>query len=342
MSPLRNGIDPAIKAFLDALDSMGRPEVYELSVEEARAEMSRAQAGDVPKLPADIEDLFIPDGSQGQISIRIIQPRGNTQTLPAVIYLHGGGWVRGDKDAFDRVVREIAAGADAAVVFVDYTRSPEARYPVAIEEAYAATRYIALNGRALNLDPARIAVAGDSAGGNMAAVVALLAKQRNGPPIACQVLFNPATDARFDTPSYEQFATGYFLTREAMKWYWNHYLPDEAARRQPTASPLQAPISQLKGLPPTLVITSEFDVLRDEGEAYAHKLMDAGVLVTAVRYLGAIHAFTVLNAIAGAQATRSALALANDTLRKAFAGREVQEGRSRRACLGENFKGHRN
>ena len=248
MSPLRSGIDPTIRAFLETLDSMGRREVYELSVEEARAEMSRAQAGDVAKPPADIEDLFIPHGSQGQISIRIIRPKGSTRTLPAVIYLHGGGWVRGDKDAFDRVVREIAVGADAAVVFVDYSRSPEARYPVAIEEAYAATKYIAVNGRSLNLDPARIAVAGDSAGANMAAVVALLAKQRSGPTLTCQVLFNPATDACFDTPSYEQFATGYFLTREAMKWYWNHYLPDEAARKEPTASPLQAPISQLKGL----------------------------------------------------------------------------------------------
>ena len=320
MSPLRSGVDPTIKAFLDTLDSLGRPEVYELSVEEARAEMSRAQAGDVAKLPADIEDRTIPAGPQGQISIRIIRPKGNDRTLPAVIYFHGGGWVRGDKDAFDRVVREIANGADAAVVFVDFTRSPEARYPVAIEEAYAATKYIAASGGGLNLDPARIAVAGDSAGGNMAAVVTLLAKERSGPHIACQVLFNPATDSRFDTPSYEQFATGYFLTREAMKWYWNQYLPDEEARKQPTASPLKASINQLKGLPPALIITSEFDVLRSEGEAYAHKLMEAGVPVAAVRYLGAIHAFTVLNAIAGAQVTRSAIALANDTLRKAFAG----------------------
>ena len=321
MSPLRSGMDPTIRVLLETLDSLGKPEVYNLSVEEARAEMSRAQAGDVPKLPADIEDRIIPDRSQGQISIRIIRPKGNTQTLPAVMYFHGGGWVRGDKDAFDRVVRDIAVGADAAVVFVDYTRSPEARYPVAIEEAYAATNYIAVNGSAFNLDSKRIAVAGDSAGANMAAVVALLAKQRGGPQITCQVLFNPATDAVFDTPSYEQFATGYFLTREAMKWYWNHYLPDEGRRKEPTASPLQAPIGQLKGLPPALIITSEFDVLRDEGEAYARKLIDAGVRVTAVRYLGAIHAFTILNAIADAQVTRSALALANDTLRKAFAGK---------------------
>jgi acetyl esterase len=320
MSPLRSGIDPTIKAFLDTLDNLGRPEVYQLSVEEARAEMSRAQAGDVAKLPADIEDRTIPAGPQGQISIRIIRPKGNDRILPAVLYFHGGGWVRGDKDAFDRVVREIANGADAAVVFVDYTRSPEARFPVAIEEAYAATEYIAANGGGLNLDPTRIAVAGDSAGGNMAAAVTLLAKERSGPHITFQVLFNPATNARFDTPSYEQFATSYFLTREAMKWYWNHYLPDEAARKQPTASPLQAPINQLKGLPPALIITSEFDVLRDEGEAYAHKFMEAGVPVAAVRYLGAIHAFTVLNAIAVAQVTRSAIALANYTLRKAFAG----------------------
>lgn len=235
------------------------------------------------------------------------------------MYFHGGGWVLGDRETHDRLVREIANGAIAAVVFVDFTRSPEAKYPVAIEEAYAATKYVAENGRSLNLDSSRLAVAGDSVGGNMAAVVTLLAKERGGPKIGFQLLFYPVADANFDTPSYHEFATGHFLTREAMKWFWRHYLPDDAAGKRLTASPLQASVQQLTGLPPALVITGEFDVLRDEGEAYAHKLNEAGVHVTAVRCLGTIHDFVMLNAIAGTPAARSAIALAADNLQRAFA-----------------------
>ena len=230
-----------------------------------------------------------------------------------------GAWVLGDKDTHDRLVREIANGANAAVVFVDFTRSPEAKYPVAIEEAYAVTRYMAEHGKTFNLDSSRLAVAGDSVGGNMAAAVTHLAKERRAPNITFQTLFYPVTDANFDTPSYHQFATGHWLTREAMKWFWNHYLPDEAATEQPTASPLQASLEQLRGLPPALVITGEFDVLRDEDEAYAHKLTEAGVHVTAVRYLGTIHDFVMLNAITNTPAARSAIALANDSLQRAFA-----------------------
>ncbi len=318
MIKLSNSIEPTTRAFLDSLNSKGGPQLYELSVEDARGVLSSIQAIDVKKLPADIEDRSIPGGPKGQISIRIVRPKGNKEILPVVMYFHGGGWVLGDKDVFDRLVREIANGAGAAVVFVNFTRSPEARYPIAIEEAYAATKYIAENGKALNLDPSRLAVAGDSVGGNMAAAVTLLAKERGGPKIIFQVLFYPVTDANFDTPSYQQFATGHFLTREAMKWFWNNYLPDEEARKQPTASPLHASIEQLKGLPPALVINGEFDVLRDEGEAYAHKLIEAGVRVTEVRYSGTIHDFVMLNPIAETPATRAAIAQANEMLRKAF------------------------
>jgi acetyl esterase len=224
-----------------------------------------------------------------------------------VLFFHGGGWVVGGKDTHDRLVRAIANGSGAAVIFVDYARSPEARYPIALEQCYAATRWAAEHGTELGLDPTRLAVAGDSSGGNLAAAVALLARQRGGPDLSCQVLLLPTTDASLDTPSYREFAGGPFLTRELMGWFWDHYAPEKDARRDATASPLRATGEQLRGLPPALVITAENDVLRDEGEAYARKLMTAGVEVTATRYLGTIHAFVLLNALAGTPAARAAV-----------------------------------
>ena len=323
MNPLSHAIEPTTRAFLEALNARGGPQLYELSVEEARNVLATAQAIPVTKLAADIEDRSIPFEPMGQISIRIIRPKGSSGALPVVMYFHGGGWVLGDANTHDRLVREIANGAGAAVVFVKYTRSPEAKYPVAIEQAFAATKYVAENGRALRLDTTRIAVAGDSVGGNMAAAVTLLAKERGGPNIIFQVLYYPVTDANFDTQSYQQFATGHFLTREAMKWFWNHYLPDEGARRQATASPLRASVNHLRWLPTALIITGEFDVLRDEGEAYAHKLTEAGVHVTAVRHLGTIHDFVMLNALTSTPATRSAITLTNDYLQMAFTRRQM-------------------
>jgi len=311
-------VEPATQIFLDGLAAKGGPQIYELSVEDAREVLSSAQAGRVEKLPADCEDRLLPVGPKGQVAIRIVRPKGSSGALPAVMYFHGGGWVLGDAETHDRLIREIANGAHAAVVFVDYSRPPEARYPVAIEEAYAATKWVSENGKTINVDCSRLAVAGDSVGGNMATVVTLLAKQRGGPQIHFQVLFYPVTDADFDTPSYQQFATGYFLTREAMKWFWDHYAPDVAIRTQSTASPLRATIDQLRGLPPALVINGECDVLRDEGEAYARKLIQAGIHVTALRYMGTIHDFVMLNVLADTPAARSAIALANDTLRKVF------------------------
>jgi len=248
-----------------------------------------------------------------------------------VMYFHGGGWILGSKNTHDRLIREIANGANVALVFVNYTPSPEAKYPVPIEQAYAATKYIAENGKKMNLDSARLAVVGDSVGGNMATVVAMLAKQRGGPRIAYQVMFYPVTDANFETRSYREFANGPWLTKAAMEWFWNAYAPDVAARKNPTASPLQASLDELSGLPPALVITDENDVLRDEGEAYADKMMQAGVSVTAVRYLGAIHDFVMLNAISDTTAARSAIQLANMTLRNALAGAGATIGSRRPA-----------
>ena len=309
-------LEPHTQQFVDEL--AGAPPIYSLSPDKARSVLVRAQSIPVGKPSARIEDITLPVGPTGSVPIRVVRPVGAAEILPAVMYFHGGGWVLGDRDTHDRLVREIAVGADAAVVFVDYSRAPEARYPVAIEQAYAATRYVADNPADFRIDPLRLAVAGDSVGGNMAAAVTLMAKQRRGPNIAFQVLFYPVTDAGFDTPSYAYFAEGPWLTRRAMQWFWDAYLPDLAARKQPTATPLNASHDQLTGLPEALVVVDENDVLRDEGEAYAQKLSNAGVRVTSVRYNGTIHDFVMLNALADTPATRGAIAQAVGALRGAL------------------------
>ncbi len=312
--------DPGTQAFIAKLAAGGGPPLYTLSPTDARAVLTSVQASvAVTKLPADIEDRMIPGGPTGEVSIRIVRPQGTTGALPVVMYFHGGGWILGDKETHDRLVREIANGAQAAVVFVNYTPSPEARYPLAIEQAYTATIWAAEHGAEIGLDPARFALAGDSVGGNMVAAVLLLAKRRGGPRVDYQILFYPATDANFDTPSYQHFADGPWLTREAMRWFWNAYTPDVKSREEPTASPLRASLDQLQGQPPALLITNEADVLRDEGEAYAHKLIAAGVRVTGARYLGAIHDMVLLNPITDTPAPRAAIAQANAALRQAFA-----------------------
>lgn len=310
---------PAVQRFLDELAAKGGTPPYKMSPGEARRWLDGLQSGPVTKIPADIEDRIIPLGPKGEVSLRIVRPKDIQQDLPAVMYFHGGGWVLGNKETHDRLIREIANGAKVAVVFVNFTPSPEAQYPVPIEEAYVATKWIAENGEEVRVDASRLAVAGDSVGGNMATVVSMLAKERGGPNISLQLLFYPVTDANFETASYQQFATGYFLARDGMKWFWDNYLPDKAARNQPTASPLRASIDQLRGLPPALIITGECDVLREEGEAYARKLIEAGVNVTAARYLAIIHDFVMLNALAGTPATCGAIAQANDFLRGYFA-----------------------
>jgi len=314
-------LDPKIRKFIEALNAKGGEPIYKLSPTDARKVLESLQSQPVKKLDAKIEDLTIPGGPTKEISIRIVRPANYAGgALPVVMYFHGGGWILGSKNTHDRLIREIANGANVALVFVNYTPAPEAKYPVPIEQAYVATKYVAENGKKMNLDSSRLAVAGDSVGGNMATVVALLAKQRGGPRITYQVLFYPVTDANFETTSYREFADGPWLTKAAMKWFWDAYAPDVAARKKPTASPLQASLDELSGLPPALIITDENDVLRDEGEDYADKMMQAGVSVTAVRYLGAIHDFVMLNPISDTTEARSAIRLANTTLRNAFAG----------------------
>jgi acetyl esterase len=302
--------------FVDGL--AGSPPIYSLSPAEARSVLERVQSMPFGKPGGQIEDTAFPVGPTGSVPVRIVRPAGVAGPLPVVVYVHGGGWILGDRNTHDRVVREIAVGAGAAVVFVDYDRSPEARYPVAIEQAYAATRYVVEQSASLGIDPSRLAVVGDSVGGNMAAALTLMARERRGPKIAFQVLFYPVTDADFDTASYTRFADGPWLTKRAMQWFWDAYLPDPAARKQPTATPLNASLHELAGLPEALVIVDENDVLRDEGEAYAGRLSDAGVRVTSVRYNGTIHDFVMLNALADTPATRGAIAQAVGALKTAL------------------------
>lgn len=308
-------LEPVTQQFIDNLTEAGGPPIYTLSPAAARKVLAEAQGRPVGKPAASIEDTTFPVGPTGKVPIRIVRPEGARGLLPVVMYIHGGGWILGDRNTHDRLIREIAVGASAAVVFVDYDRSPEARYPVAIEQVYAATLHVVEYRRQLSVDTTRVAIAGDSVGGNMAAAITLMAKQRRGPRIDFQVLFYPVTDANFDTTSYDSFADGPWLSRPSMQWFWHAYQPDVAARKEITATPLNATIDQLKGLPEALVIVDENDVLRDEGEAYARKLTEAGVRVESVRYNGTIHDFVMLNALADTPATRGAIAQATTALR---------------------------
>ena len=313
-----DGVEQNTQSFLKSLQQNPGPPIYTLLPDQARAVLSGLQtSGTVQKLPAEIENRTISGGPNAkEISITIVRPQSNSnETLPVVMYFHGGGWVLGGFDTHERLVRELANKANVVVIFVNYTPSPEAKYPVALEEAYAATKWIAQNGKTVNVNASRLAVAGDSVGGNMAAAVVLLAKERDGPPIRFQLLFYPVTDANFETSSYMKYQEGYWLSREAMKWFWDNYVSNQTNIKEPTVSPLRASNDRLRGLPPTLIINGEFDVLRDEGEAYAHKLMEAGVQVTAVRYHGTIHDFVMLNALSDTPAARGAIDQASNSLR---------------------------
>src|SRR6266849_1457892 len=309
-------LEPEAQAFAEA--AANPPLLFTLGPERGRIALDEAQAGQVSKLPVDIEDLTIDDGPSGRVALRILRPQHAQAPLPVVVYIHGAGWVFGSMQTHERLMREIAVGAQAAVVFPEYRLSPEAKYPTAIEECYSAVQWVAEHGQEHGMDPERLAVAGDSVGGNMTAAVTLLSRERGGPVIRLQLLFYPVTDAAFDTASYHQFAEGCHLRRDAMMWCWDQYTRNPGERNQITASPLRASTEQLKGLPQALIITAEADALRDEGEAYANKLRQAGVRVTAVRFQGTIHDFVMLNALANTAAARGAIALATAWLHEEF------------------------
>ena len=310
------GVERNTQGFLNALAAGGGKPLEQLSPKEARAVLVGAQAGVKLTLPhADVSHKTIQVDGQ-PLELTIVRPAGVKGTLPVFMFFHGGGWVLGDYPTHERLVRDLVAGSGAAAVFVNYTPSPEAHYPVAINQAYAATKWVAEHGKEINVDGKRLAVAGNSVGGNMAAVVSLMAKDKGTPAIKFQLLLWPVTDANFETASYNQYAEGHFLTKNMMKWFWDNYTTDAEQRAEIYASPLRATTAQLKGLPPAMVQTAGADVLRDEGEAYARKLDEAGVPVTAVRYNGMIHDYGLLNVVSQVPAVRSALLQASDELKQ--------------------------
>jgi acetyl esterase/lipase len=308
-------LEPASQAFVEA--TAKPPFLYQLTPAEARKVLDDVQAAPVDKLPVADHWVSVP-AKAGDVRVRIIRPPDADGTLPVILYMHGGGWVLGNSGTHDRLVRELAVGTGAAVAFVEYDRSPEAAYPVALEQGYATAQWIVREGAASRLDPQRMAVAGDSVGGGMTAALALMASTRGDVRFVHQSMYYPVTDAAMNTGSYQQFAEGYFLTAKSMAWFWDAYLPDVGRRAEPFASPLRASDEQLAGLPPALVIVDEADVLRDEGEAYAARLRAAGVAVTTVRYDGITHDFMMLNPLSGTHATRAAVAQAISVLRGAF------------------------
>ena len=303
------------QAFLDVLNKGGGKPMEQMSPQEAR----QVLVGAHNSVPTDLSSVEVSNKTitqDGQkVELTVVRPRGARADVPVFMFFHGGGWVLGDFPTHARLVRDLVNDSGAAAVFVNYTPSPEAQYGVAINQAYVATKWVAAHGKEIKVDGSRLAVAGNSVGGNMAAAVTLLAKQKGEPKIRYQVLLWPVTDASFDTASYQEFDHGYFLTGNMMKWFWDNYTTDAAKRAEITASPLRASNEQLKGLPPALVQTAELDVLRDEGEAYARKLNAAGVAVTATRYNGMIHDYGLLNPLAHVPAVQGALLQAGTELK---------------------------
>ncbi|MGW9629607.1 alpha/beta hydrolase [Agromyces sp. NPDC055520] len=294
------------------------PFLYQLGPDGARKVLDDIQAAPIDKPEVD-EQWITVAAAVGDVRVRIVKPLGASGPLPAILYVHGGGWILGNAGTHDRLVRELATGVEAAVVFVEYDRSPEAHYPVAIEQAYATAQWITQHGSDEGLDASRLAVAGDSVGGDMTAALTILAKQRGDVTFVHQSLYYPVTDAAQDTDSYREFADGPYLTAKAMAWFWDAYLPDRAKRAEITASPLRATLEDLSGLPEAFVIVDENDVLRDEGEAYARKLTAAGVRTTSVRYNGIVHDFMMLNPVRESAAATAAIEQAIHVLRTAFA-----------------------
>ncbi|WP_369012942.1 alpha/beta hydrolase [Flavobacterium anhuiense] len=296
-----------VRSFLNALNSGDGKPLEQLSVTDARNVLVGAQKSVQVDYSGTEETEKVISQNGLKVKIHITKPKGAKANAPVFIFIHGGGWVLGDYPTHRRLVRDLVVESGAVAVFPDYTPSPEAKYPVAINEIYAATQWVAENGKEIGVDGKNLAVVGNSVGGNMTAAITLMAKDKKGPHIKLQVLLWPVTDANFETESYNLYANGRFLTKNMMKWFWDNYLPDTAKRTEKYASPLQASLAELKDLPPALVQTAENDVLRDEGEAYARKLNEAGVPVTLTRYNGLIHDYGLLNPIANVPAIQTAV-----------------------------------
>lgn len=318
--PMRVEVDPrlsrGVKAFLKALNSSGGPPLETLPPLEAREVLVNAQAS-VPVDLSGIEESEKTISADGYpIQLNIVRPEGVKGKLPVFIFIHGGGWVLGDYPTHKRMVRDLVVLTGFAGVFVNYTRTPDAKYPQAINEIYAATRWVSEYGDEIGVDGKNLAIVGSSVGGNMTAVTALKAKEKGGPEIKLHIMMWPVTDANFERESFKQFGEKRFLTALLMKWMWDLYTTDPKERKEIYASPLQASVEQLKGLPPALIQVAECDILRDEGEEYGRKLDEAGVTVTTVRYDGMIHDFGLLNGLAEEPAVRSLFEHAAAELKK--------------------------
>lgn len=307
-----------IRPFLKALNTSNGKPLEQLSPADARQVLVGAQKSVQVDYSGIQESEKVISQNGYKVKVHITKPTGVKPNAPVFIFVHGGGWVLGDYPTHRRLVRDLVVNSGAVAVFPDYTPSPEAKYPVAINEIYAATQWVAEHGKEIGVNGKNLAVVGNSVGGNMSAVVALMAKNNHGPAIKLQVLLWPVTDANFETGSYNEFAEGRFLTKNMMKWFWDNYLPEVEKRKEIYASPLQATVEQLKGLPETLVQTAENDVLRDEGEAYARKLNEAGVKVTLARYNGLIHDYGMLNPISGVTASKVAVLQAALSIKEAL------------------------
>ena len=308
-------LTPEVKDFLKGLNN-GRPGLESLSAIDARQVLVTVQAGvnvDYSGI-TESEKLINADGFE--INLNIVRPEGVEGVLPVFIFIHGGGWVLGDYPTHKRMVRDLVVGSGAVGVFVNYTRTPDAVYPRAINEIYAATKWVAEHGNEIGVDGRRLGVIGNSVGGNMTAVTSILAKERKGPEIKVAVMMWPIVDADYTTESYQQFGADRFLTIPLMAWMYDMYIADPEKRKEIYASPLRATVEQLRGLPPTLIQVAENDVLRDEGEAYGRKLLEAGVKATTVRYNGMIHDFGLLNPLANIQQTKDLFTQASAQLKQ--------------------------
>lgn len=309
-------VESHVQGFLEALAQAGGQPIETLAPTAARQVLTGAQQG--AKLPpAQVTEKTI-DWNGQPLKLTIVRPEGAKGALPGFMFFHGGGWILGDFPTHERFVRDLVVDSGQEAVFVHYAPSPEAHYPTAIHQNYAATQYVDAHRQELGLDDSPLAVVGNSVGGNAAAVVALKAKLEHGPKLRSQILFWPVTNASFENASYDQYASGFFLSKRMMKWFWDAYTTDARQRADIQASPLLASPEQLKGLPRALVQTAENDVLRDEGEAYARKLDAAGVPVVSVRYNGMIHDYGLLNALADVPAVRSALHQASEELKQSL------------------------
>jgi acetyl esterase len=312
-------LSKGVKEFLKLLNAPGGEPLEEMSALDARQVLVDAQASVKVDLSGIEESEKIISADGHSIKLNIVRPAGVKETLPVFIFIHGGGWVLGDYPTHKRMVRDLVVLSGVAGVFVNYTRTPDAAYPQAINEIYAATKWVAENGAEIYVDGKKLAVVGNSVGGNMTAVTTIKAKENKGPEIKLQIMMWPIVDASFDTESYKLFGKDRFLTTPLMKWMYDMYIKDPKKRQDIHASPLQASIEQLKGLPPALIQVAENDILRDGGEAYGRKLDEAGVKVTTVRYDGMIHDFGLLNGLAELPPVRSLFVQAAAELKKYLA-----------------------